>query len=187
MSFFDEFAKNLAAYDFKIKYKNESLFMKVIGFLLFFNKTFMTNYITTIGSTIYYPSREWCEKNDTAAAQVLGSVIGGGMSLVGKTIDAAQRNRAMRQQEIINKIKRKMMRDQAIQANIQRTAQARQGQEMKEMGLADRQRGLQQQEAAQGRQLSRQSMADVLGMINRNPQLRQNALRTMKAQREGRL
>jgi len=31
--------------------------MKIMSLLLFFNKGFMTDYATTIGSTIYYPSR----------------------------------------------------------------------------------------------------------------------------------
>ena len=44
--------------DFKIKFKDESYFMKVIGKILFFNKTFMTGYTTTIGKTVYFPSKE---------------------------------------------------------------------------------------------------------------------------------
>jgi uncharacterized membrane protein YphA (DoxX/SURF4 family) len=44
-----------SAFNIKIKYKNESLLMKIIGFLMFFNKDFMTKYITTIGGTIYIP------------------------------------------------------------------------------------------------------------------------------------
>lgn len=43
--------------DLKIKYKDESTFMKLIGKLLFFNNNFMTAYTTTIGSTIYFPSK----------------------------------------------------------------------------------------------------------------------------------
>ena len=40
---------------FKIKYKSESLFMKILGWLMFFNPTFMTGFITTIGKTVYFP------------------------------------------------------------------------------------------------------------------------------------
>jgi hypothetical protein len=40
----------------QIKYKNQSALMKVLGKLLFFNPDFMTNYITTIGDTVYFPS-----------------------------------------------------------------------------------------------------------------------------------
>lgn len=43
----------------QIKYKNESILMKIIGFLLLFNKEFMTTYTTTIGNTIYFPSRDF--------------------------------------------------------------------------------------------------------------------------------
>lgn len=32
--------------------------MKLLSFLLFFNKNFMTSYTTTIGSTIYFPSKD---------------------------------------------------------------------------------------------------------------------------------
>lgn len=55
----------------KIKYKNESMFMKFLGFLLFFNKNFMTEYITTIGSTIYFPSRSKIDEKPTSAMIVL--------------------------------------------------------------------------------------------------------------------
>lgn len=44
--------------DLKVKYKNESLLMKIISYILFFNKDFMTSYTTVIGSTIYYPNAE---------------------------------------------------------------------------------------------------------------------------------
>lgn len=38
----------------KIKYKDESPLMKLIAKLLFFNKNFMTGYITTIGDSVYF-------------------------------------------------------------------------------------------------------------------------------------
>lgn len=41
----------------RIKYKDQSLFMKILGKLLFFNPKFMIDYITTIGDTIYFPSK----------------------------------------------------------------------------------------------------------------------------------
>jgi hypothetical protein len=46
----------------KIKFKNESVFMKILGLLLFFNNGFMNSYSSTIGSTIYFPSKEVLEK-----------------------------------------------------------------------------------------------------------------------------
>jgi len=44
--------------DFELKFKDESKFMKPLGKLLFFNKKFMTGYITTIGKTVYWPNKE---------------------------------------------------------------------------------------------------------------------------------
>lgn len=58
-------------YGIKIKFKNESRFMKVLGVLLFFNPKFMTRFITVIGKTVYFPSRHRLEKNPDGAAQVL--------------------------------------------------------------------------------------------------------------------
>lgn len=43
--------------DFRIRRKSESLLMKVISFLLFFNKGFMTTFVTTIRYTVYVPDR----------------------------------------------------------------------------------------------------------------------------------
>lgn len=40
---------------FEVKFKNESTFMKILSYLLFFNKSFMTSFTTTIGSTVYFP------------------------------------------------------------------------------------------------------------------------------------
>jgi len=55
----------------KIKFKNESRLMKVLGWVLFFNSEFMTRFVTVIGSTVYYPSREKFEENPGSAARVL--------------------------------------------------------------------------------------------------------------------
>lgn len=53
--------------NFTVKFKNESLFMKFLGTLMFFNPNFMTHYITTIGKTIYFPSRQWVNDNKKSA------------------------------------------------------------------------------------------------------------------------
>lgn len=58
-------------YGLKISYKNESVLMRILGKILFFNSKFMTNYVTTIGSTVYFPSRESVSKDRTSAATVL--------------------------------------------------------------------------------------------------------------------
>ena len=39
----------------KIVEKSESKLMKAVAAILFFNKGFLTDYITTIGTTIYWP------------------------------------------------------------------------------------------------------------------------------------
>lgn len=44
--------------DLEIKFKDESFLMKVIGLILFFNPGFMRGFVTTIGKTIYFPSRQ---------------------------------------------------------------------------------------------------------------------------------
>jgi hypothetical protein len=58
-------------YSFNIKYKNKSALMKLLGVLLFFNKEFMTKYITTIGSTIYFPNEEFIVNNPRTSINVL--------------------------------------------------------------------------------------------------------------------
>lgn len=52
---------------FQIKYKDESLLMKILGKILFFNPSFMTAYITTLGDTVYFPSRAFVEANPTSS------------------------------------------------------------------------------------------------------------------------
>lgn len=58
-------------FNLKIAFKDESIFMKILGKLLFFNTSFMTTYITTIGSTVYFPSSKWLNENKDAAAATL--------------------------------------------------------------------------------------------------------------------
>lgn len=55
----------------QIKYKNESLFMKILGKLIFFNKSFMTEYVTTIGSTIYFPSKSFVMIRPVSSLMIL--------------------------------------------------------------------------------------------------------------------
>lgn len=57
--------------EYKVKFKNESLLMKLLGKIFFFNKDFMTNYTTTIGSTIYFPSRQWLKLRQVSAKVVV--------------------------------------------------------------------------------------------------------------------
>lgn len=57
--------------DLQIKYKDQSWFMKLLGTILFFNKGFMTNYTTTIGSTVYYPNETFVKVRPVSASVVL--------------------------------------------------------------------------------------------------------------------
>lgn len=47
---------------FKVLYKDESLFMKIVGALAFFNPKFMKGYTTTFFSRVYFPSRAWAKE-----------------------------------------------------------------------------------------------------------------------------
>ena len=42
-----------------IQFKDKSNFMKLISYILFFNREFMTSYTTTIGETIYFPKENY--------------------------------------------------------------------------------------------------------------------------------
>lgn len=55
----------------KIAYKNQSLFMRILGTIMFFNKEFMNSYTTTIGSTIYFPSQLFIKMRPTSSAVVI--------------------------------------------------------------------------------------------------------------------
>ena len=55
----------------RIKYKDQSSFMKLLGNVLFFNKEFMTNYTTTIGSTIYFPNEKYLNIRPISSVIVL--------------------------------------------------------------------------------------------------------------------
>jgi hypothetical protein len=47
----------------------------MLGFLMFFNKDFMKYYITTIGSTVYFPSEEFVESNENEATTIIAHEI----------------------------------------------------------------------------------------------------------------
>jgi len=57
--------------DLEIKYKDESTLMKIVGVALFFNKSFMTNFTTTLGSTIYFPNRKFEQLRPLSAIVIL--------------------------------------------------------------------------------------------------------------------
>lgn len=57
--------------DLEIKYKDQSPFMKLLGKLLFFNKSFMTSFTTTVGSTIYFPSESFVKLRPISSEIIL--------------------------------------------------------------------------------------------------------------------
>jgi len=57
--------------ELKIKFKDQSLLMKFLGFILFFNKDFMSAFTTTLGSTIYYPSEDYLKNRPVTSLVIL--------------------------------------------------------------------------------------------------------------------
>lgn len=65
MKYFYRLSEN---FNLKIRYKNESYLMKLLSFILFFNN--FKYYTTTIGSTVYFPSKEYV-KNHIVESMVI--------------------------------------------------------------------------------------------------------------------
>jgi len=58
--------------DVKIRYKNTSWLMKLIAVLVYpINRYFMTEYTTVLGTTVYFPSREWLQARYTRAISIM--------------------------------------------------------------------------------------------------------------------
>lgn len=58
--------------DLKIAFKDQSLYHKAIGLLLApFNRNYLSTYTTTMGSTIYFPTQAFYEKNPEESSVVL--------------------------------------------------------------------------------------------------------------------
>ncbi len=71
--FKEEVTQKVLSYfpDFQIKFKNESWLMKVIAFIMFFNKDFSKSFTTTIGSTIYFPSEAFINTRAISSLVIL--------------------------------------------------------------------------------------------------------------------
>jgi hypothetical protein len=54
-----------------VRYKDESAFMRLCGKLAFFTPEFMSSITTTMGATVYFPSRAWVEEDYGRAWRVL--------------------------------------------------------------------------------------------------------------------
>jgi hypothetical protein len=61
----------MAVHAMQIRFKDESFSMRALGKLLFFNNKFTSSFTTTIGRTIYFPSRQWCAEDPGRASSVL--------------------------------------------------------------------------------------------------------------------
>lgn len=58
--------------DFKVRFKDESWLLKAMGVLSYpFNPRFMTNVTTTLGSTVYFPTRAYYEQNVERSFDIL--------------------------------------------------------------------------------------------------------------------
>lgn len=58
--------------DLQIKFKEESRTQKLLGFLIRpFNPTYMTRYVSTFGSTVYFPTREGYESDPARSFGVM--------------------------------------------------------------------------------------------------------------------
>lgn len=55
----------------KIKFKDQSWFMKTLGKIMFFNPGFMTTYTTTIGDTVYFPNINYIKLHSVSSSVVL--------------------------------------------------------------------------------------------------------------------
>jgi hypothetical protein len=69
MTYFEQTIENAKKYfpKLEVKYKDENSLMKLIGYILFFNKTFMRFFFTTLGNTVYVPSRNFVETKQISA------------------------------------------------------------------------------------------------------------------------
>ena len=56
--------------DFNIVDKRKSKLMRALSKVLFFNKNFMTRYITVIGNTVYIPTKDWVKEDAYRALSV---------------------------------------------------------------------------------------------------------------------
>jgi len=56
---------------FEVRFKDESLLMKTLGKVMFFNKSFMTHFITTLGTKVYFPNRQRYEEDSENSFRIL--------------------------------------------------------------------------------------------------------------------
>jgi uncharacterized membrane protein len=71
--FKEEIVQKVLSYfpNFKIKFKNESWLMKLIGLIMFFNKDFMKSFTTTLGNTVYFPNEAFVNTRSVSSVVIL--------------------------------------------------------------------------------------------------------------------
>ncbi|MEM7369321.1 MAG: hypothetical protein AAF587_12030 [Bacteroidota bacterium] len=77
MSQFDKLSQELQKLvPFRIRYKDESWEMQLLNlFVLWFCPSFLTNYTTVIGSTIYFPNRSYIHQHPESAMRTLAHEV----------------------------------------------------------------------------------------------------------------
>jgi hypothetical protein len=71
MAFNDVVAKAQTYFpSLQIKYKDQSIFMQILGKIMFFAPNFMTTYVTTLGNTVYFPSQQYIQNQPRSACDV---------------------------------------------------------------------------------------------------------------------
>jgi hypothetical protein len=74
-SLFEKFWEEVVLVHFpkaKVKFKDTSLFMKILAVLVYpFNREFSTRFITVIGTTVYFPSKVWLDANKDSAFKIV--------------------------------------------------------------------------------------------------------------------
>lgn len=69
---FTQFAGKLQSqFSFQLAFKDQSTLMKILSKILFFNPKFATDFVTTLGSTIYFPSQAFIDQDPTRAMIIL--------------------------------------------------------------------------------------------------------------------
>ena len=73
MTLFINLCDNALQYfpNFKLKYKNNSLLIKILSIFMFFNKDFLTNTATSIGNTTYFPNENWVKNKPVTASIII--------------------------------------------------------------------------------------------------------------------
>ena len=114
-----------------------------------------------------------------------GEMIGAGIQATASHINqgAAEWHaaRQRREAERMMAMQRDLLRKQVMWQKMIQSGMAERERFQRDVGLVERERGRKGQEQAKSYQMSRQKFNDMLGMINRSPQLRTQAVANLTA------